>query len=70
MKIFILVFFGFVAAAKADYFCTADGYNSQNQLLSVSGKTAKTLKDAEESAVMTCRMHGYAACRVQSCFEI
>ena len=55
---------------SGDWFCTADGYNSQNQRMSVSGEYKPTEREAEQSALQTCRMYGYAACSVQSCFNL
>jgi hypothetical protein len=57
-------------SAQDNWFCTADGFNSQNQRVSVSGEYKPTEEEAAQSALMTCRMSALSVCRVQSCFNL
>jgi hypothetical protein len=50
------------------WFCTADGYDQNNQIRSISGRLMPTQKLAERSAVQSCQGF-YMGCRVRSCFQ-
>ena len=63
-------------AANADlnttpqsWFCTADGYDQNNQIRSISGEYKPTKKLAEQSALRSCNGF-YMGCRVRSCFQM
>lgn len=57
------------ATLDAQWFCTADGYNFQNELVSVSGEYMPTEEEARESAKRTCHSYGLSVCQVRSCFN-
>lgn len=64
----ILFSFQASAATPHSWFCTADGYDHDNRLRSISGRLMPTQKQAEQSALQTCRGF-YMACSVRSCFQ-
>ena len=73
MKLILVAMFSLMAVsaeARTSWFCTADGYDGNNVLRSVSGEYMPTQREAERSAVSSCLNFGYMACGVRSCFEM
>jgi hypothetical protein len=54
---------------QGPWFCTASGYDHNNQAQSVSGFRQETENDAKISAVQICRASGLSGCRSESCFK-
>lgn len=50
------------------FWCTADGYDHDNRLRSISGDVEPTRAKAEQSALRLCRQL-YMACQLRSCFQ-
>ena len=50
------------------YWCTADGYDHENRLRSISGDLEPTRERAQQSALRLCRQL-FMACRLGSCFQ-
>lgn len=54
---------------QSQWFCTADGYDWNNQLRIVSGDYMPTRPEAETSALNRCSGLNYTGCAVRSCNE-
>jgi hypothetical protein len=56
-------------ASQYLWWCTADGYDHDNRLRSVSGPNRKTESEARTAAVQQCNSLGYMGCQSRSCFQ-
>jgi hypothetical protein len=56
------------APVAHSWFCTANGYDYNGQLQSVSGGLKATESEASRDAVRACRSL-FSVCRVSSCFQ-
>lgn len=79
MKIFGTIAIGLVlisGAASAEprgndahvFWCTADGYDHEGKVRSVSGPNEPTRQRAEQSALKLCRQF-FGICQLRSCFQ-
>ena len=56
-------------ASRYLWWCTADGYDHNNQLRSTSGPNRNTEREARDAAVRQCQSLGWMGCQSRSCFQ-
>lgn len=59
-----------LSAQAGNWFCTASGYDSQNQEVNVAGDYMPTEAEAQRSAMDLCYRWSLRTCRVESCFNL